>query len=467
MSAAIPGTRPAAIRGWVSASVGRVGRDLIGALRATISVLSAAPAVGAFHGIYLERNGIAMDQSVDQVFGGVDTHKDAHVGAVVDRFGRLLGTKSFSTTTTGYEELLAWMNAMGSVAAIGVEGTGSYGAGLMRPLRSCGEVVKEVNRPNRQMRHRRGKNDAVDAEAAARAALSGQTAGEPKSQDGLVETIRLYRLLLVTFRKERTALVNTLRNVLITGPDDLRQRLEPLAWSALLKQCAQLRPLGQQGDPAHAARATLKALARQITALDLQLKATRQTLGELATAANPELMAAKGVGVDSATILLVAVGDNPERIRSESSLATFCGASPIEASSGKNCRHRLNRGGNRQANNALWRIAMIRLQTDPRTQEYARRRKAEGKTPRDITRCLKRFIAREIYRILTDPQPVAAIDDLRPMRLAQGLTMQAVTDHFNLALTTISRTERGIAVNHDFAREYRNWLEHQHVKIAA
>ena len=408
-----------------------------------------------------------MDQFVDQVYAGVDTHKDTHVGAVIDRLGRLLDTRSFSTSNAGYEDLRNWMNALGPVAAIGVEGTGSYGAGLMRYLRNHGEVVKEVNRPNRQMRRRHGKNDAVDAEAAARAVLAEEAAGEPKSQDGIIETIRLYRLLLVTFRKERTALVNTLRNVLITGPDDLRQRLEPLAAGALLDHCARLRPQGEVDDPSHAARATLRALGRQIAGLDVQLKDVRHTLTDLATTANPELMAAQGVDVDSASILLVAVGDNQERFHTESSFAAFCGVSPIEASSGENCRHRLNRGGNRQANNALWRIAMIRLQTDPRTKEYAARRKAQGKTPRDIIRCLKRFIAREIYRILTDPQPIPPIDDLRPKRLAQGLTMQVVADHFGLALTTISRTERGIKVNHDFARNYRDWLACQHVPIAA
>ena len=175
-------------------------------------------------------------------------------------------------------------------------------------------------------------------------------------------------------------------------------------------------------------------------------------------------MQARGVGVDAASALLVAVGDNPERLRNEASFASYCVVSPIAASSGKNSRHRLKRGGNRQANNALWRIAMIRLQSGSRTQQYAARRKGQGKTPRHIVRSLKRYIAREIYRILTDPQPAETSDDLRPKRLALGLSMQVAANHFHLALTTITRSERGIRANFEFVDQYRSWLEHQPIK---
>lgn len=405
---------------------------------------------------------------IGDFYAGIDTHKDIQVGAVIDHLGRLVATRSCGTGTEAYAGLWNWVLSFGSIAVIGVEGTGSYGAGVARYLASQGALVKEVNRPNRQLRRQRGKNDTVDAEAAARAVLAGHAAAEPKSHEGIVESIRLYRLMLTTFRKEHTALVNTLRNVLVSGPDGLRRQLEPLPPAALFKQCSRLRTTSQTPEhPDTAARITLRTLARRLLELDLQLKDIRDRLTALATQANPELMQTKGVGVDSATTLLVAAGDNPGRLRNKASFAAFCGVSPIEASSGKNSRHRLNRGGNRQANNALWRIAMIRLQTDPRTQEYAARRRGEGKTPRHILRSLKRYIAREIYRVLTDPRPVESTDDLRPKRLALGISMQVAADHFHLALTTISRTERGIRANYEFASQYRTWLDQLTLKNAA
>ncbi len=235
--------------------------------------------------------------------------------------------------------------------------------------------------------------------------------------------------------------------------------------AALLARCARLRAGSvPSADPGHAVKQALRTLARQIAVLDGELTRLRSGLTTLAEAANPELMAARGVGVDSASALLVSVGDNPQRMHSESAFASLCGTSPIEASSGRTVRHRLNRGGDRQANSALWRIAMIRLSTDPRTQAYAARRHAEGKTDRDILRCLKRHIAREIYRLLTQPRPVTAVHDLRPARLRLGLPMQAAADHLGVSLTTISRTERGIKPNHELAATYRTWL---HTKTAS
>jgi len=408
-----------------------------------------------------------MAATIGNLYAGIDTHKDMHVVAVIDHLGKLVETRSWPTNSAGYKNMWEWMGSLGAIAVLGVEGTGSYGAGVTRYLQDHGAVIKEVNRPNRQMRRQRGKTDAVDAEAAARAVLAGYATGDPKTQDGIVESIRLHRLMLVTFRKERTALINTLRNVLLTGPAGLRQQLEPLSSETLFRRCSRLRVVGNMSEPVGAARLTLRTLARHIIELGTQLGEIRARLTDLATQANPELMSAKGVGVDTASTLLVAAGDNPERLRNEASFAAFCGVSPIEASSGKNSRHRLNRGGNRQANNALWRVAMVRLQTDQRTQQYAARKRAEGKTPRHTLRCLKRFIVRDIYRILTDPQPVISTNDLRPARLALRLRMQAAADHFGVALTTISRTERGINANHEFAQQYRAWLDQQTQQNAA
>lgn len=302
-------------------------------------------------------------------YAGIDTHKDTHVVAVIDSIGRLIATAAFLTTTRGYNELLEWLVDNGPVIVVGIEGTGSYGAGIAALLAGHGLDVVEVNRPDRQLRRRHGKTDTIDAEAAARSALNGHARGLAKSHDGIVESIRLHRLTLTTLRKSRTALINTLRSVLVTAPATIRDELEPLTPVALIARCARLRiDAAPSADPEHAVKQAMRTLARHIGALDTELDRLRAGLTTLAESANPELMSARGVEVDSASALLVTAGDNPERMRSESAFASLCGASPIEASSGRTVRHRLNRGGDRQANSALWRIAMIRLNTDPRTR---------------------------------------------------------------------------------------------------
>ena len=401
-------------------------------------------------------------------YAGIDTHKDIHVGAVIDGLGRLIATSEFVTTANGYDELHQWLAKNGPVEVVGIEGTGSYGAGIAALLSDRSVAVVEVNRPDRALRRRRGKTDTVDAEAAARSVLSGLATGAAKSHDGIVESIRLHRLTLTTLRKSRTAAINTLRSVLITTPAALRDELEPLPASKLFARCARLRvDSTPSAEPGQAAKQALRTLARQITAFDAELGKLRAGLTALAEAANPGLMSARGVGVDSASALLVAAGDNPERMHSESAFASLCGASPIEASTGRTKRHRLNRGGDRQANSALWRIAMIRLTIDPRTQVYALRRRAEGKTDREILRCLKRHIAREVYGLLAEPRPVLEVHDLRPARLQLGLPMQAAADYLGVSLTTISRTERGIRPNHEFAATYRAWLQGKTLAVAA
>ncbi|WP_218828801.1 IS110 family transposase [Rhodococcus sp. 06-235-1A] len=401
------------------------------------------------------------------VYAGIDTHKDFHVVAVVDHLGRLLDTFTAATTRAGYHALLQWITSFHDIARIGVEGTGSYGVAITRLLRDRGFEVVEVNRPNRQMRRLRGKTDAIDAEAAARAALAGTAAAVPKSHDGTIESIRLLRVTLTGLRKCSTALTNSLRNIIVSAPPDLRDRLEPMTTGALLHHCSSFRiPAGAPADARLALRSTLRSLSRQILSQQRELDRLRSELTDLVRRVNPSLLAAPGVGVDSASTLLVTAGDNPERLYSEASFAALCGVSPIEASSGKHIRHRLNRGGDRQANNALWRIAMIRSTNDERTRAYVARRTIEGKSPREVRRCLKRHIAREIYSLLTDPKPVQGTDDLRPLRHRAGLSMQSCADHFAVSLTTISRTERAIKPNHDFAARYRDWLTGQLAETA-
>lgn len=392
------------------------------------------------------------------VTGGVDTHKDLHVAAVVDALGRILATASFPATPPGYRRLLAWMRSFGRVARVGVEGTGAYGAGLARYLATERIVVIEVNRPNRQARRRRGKSDTVDAEAAARAALAGDATVTPKSNDGIVESIRVLRIAFTSMRDTRTRIANQIRDLILTSPEQLRATLEPLSTPERVERCARFRP-GLLSDPNEATRAALRTLARHYQALTGDIDTLRGELDTLTTQANPALRAAKGVGADVASILLIAAGDNPDRLTTDAAFAAMCGASPVEASSGKIVRHRLNQGGNRQANHALWRIVMVRLTSDPATKAYAHRRRAEGKTTREIIRCLKRYVAREIYKLLINPQPVADPGELRTARLAAGITLTAVANHFGVWPTKISRLERGLTRDDDLTHRYRRWLQ--------
>lgn len=394
------------------------------------------------------------------VTGGVDTHKEVHVAAAVDRAGRLLGTRSFATTPAGYAELSSWLGSFGVIECVGVEGTGAYGAGLARHLAAVGVEVVEVNRPNRQMRRRRGKNDTVDAEAAARAALNGQADVVPKSHDGIVESIRVLRIAFCSARTSRVQVGSQIRDLVLTAPDSVRTAFEPLSIADRVERAARFRP-GAPSDPLEATRTAMRSLARRYQALTTEMEELRRHLDALTIEANPALRAAKGVGVDVASILLVAAGDNPERLRSDAAFAALCGASPIEASSGRTNRHRLNQGGNRQANHALWRIAMVRLSNDPATQAYAARRRADGKSTREIIRCLKRYIAREIFALLTGRERAEHLpdtSDLRPARLAAGVSLQTVADHFGVWPARISELERGLKRDDELEQRYRTWL---------
>ena len=309
-----------------------------------------------------------------QVTVGVDSHKDVHVAAAVDQVGRVLGTTWVPTTTQGAAQLLRWATRLGTVQRFGIEGTGSCGAGLSRWLQEQGHEVLEVNRPNRQARRRRGKSDPVDAEAAARAALAGE-ATTPKTACGTVE-------------------------MLVTAPDQLRQQLRGLPLARLVQVAAAVRP-GPLTDPLAATKFTLRELARRYQLLTAELDRLDAELAALAPKAAPRLLTRRGVGAQVAGALLVTAGDNPGRLRSEAAFSMLCGSSPLEASSGKTVRHRLNRHGDRDANRALFYvIALCRMSHDERTRAYVARRTKEGKTKKEIIRCLKRYIAREVYRIL-------------------------------------------------------------------
>jgi transposase len=346
----------------------------------------------------------------DEVIVGVDTHKDFHVAAVISTRRGLLDTASFPTTAAGYRKMLTWANGFGMLGRAGVECTGSYGAALTRHLLAAGLEVFEVNQPDKASRRRRGKTDALDAEAAARAVLSGQATAIAKSSNGPVEMVRMFKLAKASAVKSRTQAINQLKAVLISADPLLRDSLAGLSNPRLIRQCAQL-PADAPSDIATAAVYTLQLLARRILDLTDQINDLKLRITETLTDHAPQLLDRNGVGPDTAAALLITAGDNPERLHNEASFAALCGVSPIEASSGKTQRHRLNRGGDRQANSALHTIALSRLRWDTRSRDYLQRRITEGKTHREAMRCLKRYIAREIYQLIK-PRPEPATHDL-------------------------------------------------------
>ena len=364
------------------------------------------------------------------VTGGVDTHADVHVAAVVDQVGRVLGIQAFPANAVGYADALAWMHAHGELAKVGVEGTGSYGCGLARHLAVAGVRVVEVIRPNRQARRQRGKSDTADAVAAALAALNGEASGVPKSHDGAAESIRMLKVARTGAVKARTQAANQLRDLIVTAPQALRQQLAGLPAARQVKTAARFRP-GDPARPADGARAAMASVARRHQELTAEIARLDAALEDLVAHAPAEFLAKRGVATQVAATLLATTGDNPGRVRKEASFAALCGASPVDASSGKQIRHRLNRGGDRQANSALWTIAMTRLAHDPRTKAYLARRTAEGKTKKEIIRCLKRYIAREIYKTLCRPQQLSKATAPQPK---QDLSARVLTQEHCCAL---------------------------------
>jgi transposase len=355
-----------------------------------------------------------------EVVGGVDTHKDTHTAAAIDERGRLLGCEQFPTTPRGYQELLAWLRGQagdnGRLLLVGVEGTGAYGTGLTRLLLAEQVEVVEVDRPDRKTRRFQGKSDPIDAIAAAQAAQSGRATGRPKHREGRVEALRALRVARRSAIDQRADAQRQLKALIVTAPDTLRAPLRDLTDTRLITTCAGMRPDQNTTDqnttdqnttgwdtgcPVTATTLALRSLARRHQQLSAEIRELDKLIEPLVKTINPRLLAVFGVGPDTAGQLLVTAGDNPNRITSEAAFAMLCGAAPLPASSGRTHRHRLNRGGDRQANAALYRIVLTRLRHDPATRAYAQRRTAEGKSKKEIIRCLKRYVAREIYRILT------------------------------------------------------------------
>ena len=340
-----------------------------------------------------------------QVIIGVDTHQDQHVAVAIDRQGVRLDECHLPATTYGYAELEWWARSLGRIRAFGVEGTGSYGAGVARFLGDRDYIVVEVNRPDRSVRRRKGKSDTTDAEMAARSVLAGVADAIPKSGEGEVEMIRMLKSTKDSAVKARTQAVNQIKALVVTAPSELRETLDGLTTAALITRCKGLRS-GRLDAPKAAAKYALRSLACRYRQLSKEIQDLKAELERLIQATAPALVKAFGVGPDTAAALLIAAGSNSDRLNSEAAFASLCGVSPVPASSGKTNRHRLNRGGDRQANAALYRIVVVRLCHDLRTQAYLRRRTTEGMSKSEVIRCLKRYVAREVYSIICKPAQI-------------------------------------------------------------
>ena len=353
-----------------------------------------------------------QERSDRRIVGGVDTHKDLHVAAVVDEVDRVLASQCFATTRHGYKQMLAWMRTFGSLQRVGIEATGSYGAGLLRYMQKAGVEVLEVTTPDKHDRRKRGKNDDLDAQNAAHA---GKRTVTPKSRDGMIESLRVLKACRKTAVAARRVALQMIQNTIVCAPDELRETLRKMTRMQLIRTLAAWRPdLTDYRNVASAYRITLKSLGRRYLDLHDEIADLDTMIVAIVDELAPALVARNSIGHETAAQLLLTAGDNVQRLRSEASFAALCGVSPVPASSGKTTRHRLSRGGDRAANSALHIIAIGRLRTDPRTQTYVAKRITEGHSKLEAIRCLKRYIAREVFSLIKQrsqerhPAPTAA-----------------------------------------------------------
>lgn len=335
------------------------------------------------------------------IYGGIDTHQLTHHAAVVDEHLVQVADREFAATQAGYQQLLDWMSGFGLIARIGVESTGSYGTGLTRFLTAAGIEVREVNRPEKSTRVREGKSDAIDAYSAAHQVATGKATALAKTKTGVVEAIRNIKVPRDEAVKHRTAAYSQLRDLITTAPAPIHDELIGMTSYRRVQRALTYRPDPDRlQDPTQACKHALRALARRIQTLSAEIDEADKILSRLVRQHLPTLLAMRQVGPQTAARLAITVGQNPDRMTTEATFAKLCGVAPLPASSGKNTRHRLNRGGDRQANSALYLIVIGRMKNHPATLDYVQRRTAEGMTTPAIIRCLKRHLARSIYRAL-------------------------------------------------------------------
>jgi transposase len=397
---------------------------------------------------------------LSNLIAGVDTHIDTHTLAILTATGGVVLTATFTADQRGYRKLIRKLQETGSVAVVGVEGTNSYGAGLARSLTSAGYTVKEVLRPTRQVRRMHGKSDDLDAVEAARTVLADRGVSEAKDSDTPAESLRCLLAARTQLVRSITAFGNCIRSLLTTAPEEVRAKYRDLPTPTLIRRLAACRP-GQQIDCPRAAVLTAMKQQAQICE-DARKKADRleRQMHSILSANYPQVLAIYGAGAVVAAQLVITAGGNPQRIRDEAAFASLCGVSPIPASSGRTNRHRLNRGGDRRANSALHRIALVRMRHDERTREYVTRREREGRSTREVMRCLKRAIAREAYRALTSKHPaIGASQDLKILREAKNVTQSEAANALDTYPSRISDIEQQRRPLPELTTRYRQWLE--------
>lgn len=395
----------------------------------------------------------------ERIVAGADTHADTIHVAAISTTGALIGDQEFPTTRAGYAAAIRFLTSLGQVERIGVEGTASYGAGFTRALTAKGFEVVEVTRALKSTRRLKGKSDPLDAYSAARTALAGEGLAAPK--DDATAGLRALHLARRSAVKHRTAVINQIKAMLVSAPDVVREKYRGLTVLKLIDALARCRPDTLTDPWAQSMLTAAKILAQRVQFLESQAEALETQIDAVVTAANPGLRAAYGVGADTAAQLLITAGVNPHRLHSEAAFAALCGVAPVPASSGKTTRHRLSRGGDRAANNALHRIALVRLSHHQPTKDYAQRqlRNGDSKSKMEVLRKLKRAIAREIFKLLTRQVAVPEYADLRSVRQAKNITVTAAANHFGVWPTVISRIERGLQRDDIFAETYRTWLQ--------
>jgi transposase len=391
------------------------------------------------------------------LIAGADTHADTVHVAAITMTGAAVADRQFPTTRVGYTAAISFLTSLGQVERIGVEGTASYGAGFTRALTAAGISVVEVTRAVKSTRRLKGKSDPLDAYSAARTTLADDGLAIPK--DDATSGLRALHIARRSAVKHRTAVINQLKAMLVSAPDSVREKYRGLTTFRLIESIARCRPDALADPWAQSMLVAAKLLAQRVQFLEAQSETLQNQIDALVTEANPGLRSAYGVGPDTAAQLLITAGANSHRLHSEAAFAALCGVAPVPASSGKTTRHRLSRGGDRAANNALHRIALVRLSSHQPTRDYAQRQLLNGHSKMEILRKLKRAIAREIFKLLTRQIEAPEYGDLRPARQAKNITVTAAAHHFGVWPTVISRIERGLQRDDTFAANYRSWLK--------
>lgn len=414
----------------------------------------------------IRQTGGTMEKTVMvplRLVAGIDTHKEVHRIAVMDSSAKVVDGFSVAATGAGYRACARRLGRLG-VSEVAIEGCTSWGKGLADHLSSRGFEVVEALKPGRRPFAQAEKTDASDAERAALCALwhMGLVPKDTKGAAGRLAPMLAAREAAVA---NATRLSNCARSMLDTAPDALRERYRAMTTPRTMHALAKSRP--REGDGLAIA---LRALARLWVESRKEADALEASMGAILQKSNPRLLGAYGVGVVCAAKLVVLAGDNPERFGGEAAFAKACGACPIPASSGKTDRHRLNRGGDRRANNALHQIALSRMKGDERTRAYVERRSSEGKEKREIKRCLVRYIAREAYRaIMADAKdaqsmPLADVSEpeapmFRERREELGLTLAEVSAPLESNPTALSRLERSLSASPALRKRYGALLD--------